>query len=421
MTGPAEARFAFAPEPGEAERLALRLGALSAFTFGAGRFWFKTAQRRMLWRRTSLGGDPFEYDGTALELLRGTALAALLLGLVLVLFNLGLAGFGLAAWGTVSAPATAFLNFVALLPLFELAKWRARRWRLLRTRWRGVRFGMAPGAAGFIRVWLLHALLTAATLGLARPWLRVARERHMTGRMLWGDARFRFEGSARALFGPWLAVWAGALAAFAALTALRAATLVVRGDGFAVDLGSFLRAPLAALILVALLGLWLRWRAAELRFFMEARRIADVRFRCRLAPPALWRAALSTWRRGLAGGIVVALILLSTATLALRLAVWFEGADPADFPLSLDLARLDRFSEPAAQAVFLAAVWTNYGLSVLWFIWVSEGLWRPRAHAALMAATTATGLESLAHVRSRPGADQIEADGLADALDAGGL
>ncbi len=416
-----EARFAFTPAPGEVARVTLRWGALSALTFGAGRFWFKTAQRRLIWRRTTLAGDPFEYDGSAYELLRGTALAVFLLGLALVAYNLILALFGLAVWGTVSAPATALLNLLALLPLFEFAKWRARRYRLIRTKWRGLRFGMAPGAAGFLRVWLIQAALMALSFGLSRPWLRVARERYMTERMVWGDARFHFIGEARPLLHPWLRVWFAAAAAFGAIALIRTFALEVRTGGLTIDVASLLRPPLILLVLWLLLRIWLRYRAAELRLFMEGRRIEGVRIHCRLAPEALTAAAWRTiWRGALVGAIATLLILIA-ASAALQAAIAVEGGDPADYAFSLNISLLGRFQTFWGQAIFALAAWLNYGVSVLFLIWVFQAQWLPRAHGALMAATSATGLESLAHVRQRQEEDQIEADGFADALDAGGL
>lgn len=415
------ADFAFTPAPGEITRMTLRAGALSAFTFGLGRFWFKTAQRRLIWSRSSLGGDPFEYDGGALELLRGSMLAALLLAAAIFGLNLALAWFGLAFWGTTSPPLTAALTLTAVLPVIEFARFRARRYRLLRTRWRGIRFGMEGSAGRFVLLWARHALLMALTLGLSRPWLRIARERRMTEAMLYGDAAFRFDGRAAPLFWRWLAVWLGAVAAFGALTVLRNVGFVVTRGETRVDLMRALY-PLAGLLLAAFVyWLWCGYRAAELRAFMEGRRIGGLRVSCRLEASALRRAALATLGRALLIGPIVVVFLVSLASLALNLAVIVEGGDTATVPLSLDLSLLGRFETAAGRVVFLLAAWANYGCAVLFLIWLFQGVLLPRAHGALMAASAVSGLETLADVRNRPGAGQIDSEGFADVFDAGGL
>ncbi|MFN3259549.1 MAG: DUF898 family protein [Pikeienuella sp.] len=415
------ARFAFSPDAGEVTRVTLRWGALSAFTFGLGRFWFKTAQRRLFWGRTTLGGDPFEYDGTAGEMLRGSVMVVILLGLAILGFNLALSWLSLRLFGAVSPPAAVGLTALAVLPVLEFAKYRARRYRLLRTRWRGVRFGMERGAGGFVLLWARHALLMVLTLGLSRPWLRMARERRMTERMRYGDAPFRFEGRAAPLFRPWAMVWFGALAAFAFLALIRNFGFVVAWGETRLDMMRVLY-PLAAALAAALLyALWCGYRAAELNAFMEARRVAGLRITCRLDGAALRRAAWATVGRGLLALPFLALFLVSLAATALNLAVMAEGGDAAEVPLSLDLSLFARFETLAGQALFLVAAWANYGFAVLYLIWLVHGVHAPRAHAALMAAAEATGLASLAAVRNRPGEGQIEAEGFADVLDAGGL
>lgn len=54
-------------------------------------------------------------------------------------------------------------------------------------------------------------------------------------------------------------------------------------------------------------------------------------------------------------------------------------------------------------------------------MWLWQAVWWPRVHGNLMAASTATGLETLADVRQRPEEKTIAAEGFADALDVAGL
>lgn len=319
------APFRFAPAQGELQDLVLRDGAISALSFGAYRFWMKTHLRGLIWRRTTLGGDPFEYDGTALELLRGALIAVLALSSGLLVFNLGLAYVGLALWSSWSPGLSAALSAIAILPVLEFARFAARRYRLRRTRWRGLRFGMDGSVFAFLRIWLGWSLLMALTLGLSRPWLRVARERYLSRAMLYGDARFDFEGGARGIFRDWLSVWFAAMMALGAYMLVRQIRFGVIYGGVRVDIMSF-ATPVIALILAWLVfRLWCRYRAMELALFMSARRVRGVRIACDLDERGLIRPALATLVRAILAGAVLAVLLIAFATLMLRLAVAIEG------------------------------------------------------------------------------------------------
>ena len=73
--------------------------------------------------------------------------------------------------------------------------YRARRYRLSRTIWRGVRFWMK--GSGWSYAWRagLWMLLVVVTLGLALPWCQAALERYKMGNSFYGDLAGRFEGT----------------------------------------------------------------------------------------------------------------------------------------------------------------------------------------------------------------------------------
>src|SRR5947199_10188044 len=80
--GPAEAFW----------RLLARGAVLLMFTLGIYRFWLTTDIRRFLWSNTEVGGESFEYTGTARELLLGFLIAiAILVPLYVAFFLLALA------------------------------------------------------------------------------------------------------------------------------------------------------------------------------------------------------------------------------------------------------------------------------------------------------------------------------------------
>src|SRR5258708_37223124 len=99
-------------------------------TLGIYRFWLTTDVRRYLWSNPELGGESFEYAGTARELLLGFLIAiAILVPLYAVFFllALGAGSIGLGSMGeTLSSP----IAFLVLTLLGHYAVYRARRYRL---------------------------------------------------------------------------------------------------------------------------------------------------------------------------------------------------------------------------------------------------------------------------------------------------
>ena len=121
--------------------LVARGAGLEMITAGFYRFWLTTDMRRHLWSHTVVDGDGAEYTGRGKELLIGFLIAmAILVPIYLGYFILTLAAEG--AYAFASTP---------LLVLFyvftQFAIYRARRYRMTRTVWRGVRFWMT-GSAG---------------------------------------------------------------------------------------------------------------------------------------------------------------------------------------------------------------------------------------------------------------------------------
>src|SRR5690606_25302300 len=78
--------------------------------------------------------------------------------------------------------------------------YRARRYRLTRTIYRGIRFHQTGSAARFAVRALGWWLATVATLGLAYPWARANLERYKMEHTHYGDMTCYFEGSALRLF-----------------------------------------------------------------------------------------------------------------------------------------------------------------------------------------------------------------------------
>ena len=115
--------------------LALKTLFLTVITLGIYRFWMKARMRRYYWSAIQPGGAPLEYTGTGLEKLLGFLIAVVFLAIYLGLFNLALSFIGLSFFE--GNPFALNLSFLAAIPLIFFAQYRARRYILSRTTWRG--------------------------------------------------------------------------------------------------------------------------------------------------------------------------------------------------------------------------------------------------------------------------------------------
>ena len=118
---------------------------MTVLTLGIYRFWMKTRLRRWYWSAIRPGGQ-LEYVGDPWEKLLGFLIAVLILAFYIGIVNLILMFLSFSLFqGNVAAYA---LSLVGVIPLWFYAQYRARRYVLARTRWRGLRFGLEPGAWG---------------------------------------------------------------------------------------------------------------------------------------------------------------------------------------------------------------------------------------------------------------------------------
>ncbi len=170
-------------------------------TLGIYRFWQVTRKRRFYWSHTEVDGDTLEYSGTAIQLLIGFLFAlAIFLPLYGFFFYLS----------TQSPDALVYGYTGAALLLFFLsgyAIYRARRFRLTRTLWRGIRFSQSGSAWSYAFRRILWFALTAATAGLAYPFMAASLWKYRYNNTWYGDRQFTFEGSWRTIAAPFYIVY----------------------------------------------------------------------------------------------------------------------------------------------------------------------------------------------------------------------
>lgn len=260
---------------------------LTLLTLGIYYFWAKVRVRAYLLSQAELVGDRFAFHGTGKELLVGWLKAVLVFGLPALLLA---AGPDLVGAGPVAQVAAGILLYALVFTFIPVAIVGARRYRLSRTSWRGIRFSFRGRALDFVKLFITGALLTAITFGLYYPLFEARRYAFLVSRSYFGNRRFAFDGRGQDLFGLYLV---------AAL--VFTAVLGVSGVLFVVWLAIVsLRFELGVLLVLAFLaflalvgGVWSWFSARRQRYFWDHTTFEDARFRSTVSGRALFALRLA--------------------------------------------------------------------------------------------------------------------------------
>ncbi|HEY8261600.1 MAG TPA: DUF898 family protein [Methylosinus sp.] len=250
----------FTGENREFRRLVMRGALLEIVTAGFYRFWLATKMRRYLWSSTVVGDDALEYVGTARELLFGFFFALAIVTPAYLLYFL------------VTMEAERYKAFASLpLLLFffafgQYANYGARRYRLHKTSWRGLRFGMGGSGLAYLARALCWGAAIALTLGLALPWAQAALERYKMRNTFYGGLRGDFVARGGAFFKRGWWIWAATIAVAALLIALRPSSK---------DPAPFLLAMLVVVVIAP--TLYAAFKTAQWRWWLEGLRLGGIR------------------------------------------------------------------------------------------------------------------------------------------------
>jgi uncharacterized membrane protein YjgN (DUF898 family) len=169
---------------------------LSLVTLGVYCFWGRTRIRRYLLSQCAFEGDRFAYHGTGRELFIGWLRALLIFGVPLIL--LSVVRDVLEVRGELKVLAGLLIYGIGLL-FIPVAVVGARRYRLSRTSWRGIRFSFRGHAIDFLKLFVKNALLTGLTLGLYYPIYHTKRHAFLVSHSHFGNQAFTFDGEGRDL------------------------------------------------------------------------------------------------------------------------------------------------------------------------------------------------------------------------------
>lgn len=296
--------FAHSAGTGGMVRLALVNLLLSILTLSIYRFWGKTRVRRLLWGGTQAWGDPVEYTGTGKELFVG-----FLLVLVLILIYLPIvAGFGwaqvLVAAGNPLGGAVISVLYLLTVLLVAVGLYRARRYQLSRTRWRGIKGGQTGSGWSYASRSLLVWTVVPLSLGWAWPWGEMWLARYRFSNTTFGDRHLKCDATASGLYGRFFLVWISGLVFTLAAVALGGGTAAIVEQG-ELDEASAGLAFTLVIMLLAVLILALPWAWYRAGFY--AKLAAGLEFE-----GSRFSAETGAWRlmRLVAGNMVISLFSL---------------------------------------------------------------------------------------------------------------
>jgi len=418
----------FRDDNGLISGIVLLHGLITVATLGLWRFWMKSNTRAAMWSHTTLEDEPLEWLGKGSELLIGFLIAIVFIAATLASANLAIAFLGV-SWAvdfeTMMLVQMLITVGVALEPLRQYAKYRVRRYRLSRTRWKGIRFGMDGSGLSVVLLWAAWTPFVLATGFLLFPLWRWSRERHLARRMRWGDARFKLAKGPGALIVPWLFFWAGGvfLVSLAASPQLRALLgpfdpVVIWQRGL---FGS------VAMLMTTGFVMWLLWtgyRAAELRTFIGGLEVGGARLRSSLSAMHLVDAYFMVAKRNIWPGLLVYVLIAIVTAIPFYGAFSVEMADPRAESLieGLQYAEgtlFEGFATWRAQSLIIMAMILNYALAAVFQMWLWIYVYGKRVHEHICDTLQIEGLHHLDAVRQSARDRERQAEGFADALDLG--
>ncbi|WP_065751006.1 DUF898 family protein [Bradyrhizobium paxllaeri] len=360
----------FSGSRGDFFHLVKRGAGLEFVTLGFYRFWLLTDIRRHLWANTLVDGDAAEYTGRGKELLIGFLVAmAILVPVYLGYFLIGLEAEHIQAFASI--PLVAFFYIFG-----QFAIYRARRYRLTRTVWRGVRFWMSGSGWKYALYASLWGLLSAVTLGLALPWRTAALERYKMRHSFYGDLQGSFEGRGWEFFkrGWWL----------------------------------WLLAPIAFVVYPVAPFIYGAFKAIEWRWWLSGIRFGGVRLESSLPKSAL----IGLYWKVIGWIVVLGLVFSVYLGLAAALVASMSGDAFTEFFTSQEFAR----SIPLLVLMGIGYLVFALAMNIVIRVYLSRDLW-----VRVLGSVNISGIEAAANVAARGEMANALGEGFADGLDVGGF
>ncbi|MFN0045060.1 MAG: YjgN family protein [Sphingorhabdus sp.] len=244
---------------------------LTIVTLGIYRFWATTREREYLWAQTDFIDERLEWTGKGLELFIGFIMVFLLLGLPIIVMQL--VSQGLIFRGqTFIAGVVTIAMFVMLFYLSGVAYFRALRYRLSRTYWRGIRGGSNDPGFGYGISYMWKNIVGVLPIFLLVPWSMISLWNERWNSMSFGPHSFESNARWQPLMKRYLLFYLVPFLMFVGgiILGIAAAT----SGGQLGGLGGTGMAIGSVLVVVAILSLYIILPLAALAYYSKYFRIA---------------------------------------------------------------------------------------------------------------------------------------------------
>ena len=162
---------------------------LTIVTLGIYRFWATTREREYLWGKSDFIDERLEWTGRGIELFIGFIMVFFLIGLPI--FVIQMISQGLIFRGeTIIAIGVTVLMFIMLFYLTGVAYFRALRYRLSRTYWRGIRGGSDDPGFQYGLSYMWKSVAGWLPIFLMVPWSMISLWNERWNAMSFGPHRF---------------------------------------------------------------------------------------------------------------------------------------------------------------------------------------------------------------------------------------
>jgi uncharacterized membrane protein YjgN (DUF898 family) len=224
---------------------------LTIVTLGIYRFWAIARTRRYLWSNTTVIDDELEWTGTGGEMFIGFLIVVgIFLGTIAAIFGIA---YLVGQWFVILA-MVAFYIFI--LWAVNFAQFRALKYRLSRTYWRGIRGGSDESGVGYGWAALGRFFAAGLTLSIMTPWALIENWNDRMNNMSFGPHRIQSDANTEGLFLRWFGILGAYIVGLILMVAIDGRSMAetaAAGGEPQFGLGFI---PLLAIIGFALIAFW---------------------------------------------------------------------------------------------------------------------------------------------------------------------
>lgn len=244
---------------------------LTIVTLGIYRFWATTREREYLWGQTDFIDERLEWTGKGMELFIGFIMVFLLLGVPLIVIQL--ISQGLIFRGeTLIAGVITLVMFLMLFYLSGVAYFRALRYRLSRTYWRGIRGGSDDPGFGYGISYMWKSFVGWLPIFLLVPWSMISLWNERWNAMSFGPHRFEANADWKPLMKRYLLFYLVPFLLVAGLITM--AIVAAASDDQLGAVGGAGMAVGGIIVVLAILSLYIILPLAALAFYSKYFRLA---------------------------------------------------------------------------------------------------------------------------------------------------